>query len=54
LLGAKRIGVTLVQNPANRKPAPGFFSTALATVKDTYSELKDAVLDSSIWQGLGP
>jgi outer membrane protein assembly factor BamD len=54
LLGAKRIGVTLVQNPANRKPAPGFFSTALATVKDTYSELKDAVMDSNIWQGLAP
>jgi len=54
LLGAKRIGVTLVQNPANRKPAPGFFSTTLATVKDTVSELKDAVLDSNIWQGLGP
>jgi outer membrane protein assembly factor BamD len=54
LLGAKRIGVTLVQNPANRKPAPGFFSTALATVEDTFSELKDAVMDSSIWQGLAP
>ena len=54
LLGAKRIGVTLVQNPAKRKPAPGLFSTALATVKDTFSELKDAVMDSNIWQALAP
>jgi outer membrane protein assembly factor BamD len=54
LLGAKRIGVTLVQNPANRKPAPGFFSTALATVNDTFSELQDAVMDSNIWQALVP
>jgi len=54
LVGAKRIGVTLVQNPAKRKPVPGLFSTALATVKDTFSELKDAVMDSNIWQGLAP
>lgn len=54
LLGAKRIGVTLVQNPAKRKPTPGLFSTALATVMDTVSELKGAVMDSSIWQGLAP
>ena len=54
LLGAKRIGVTLVQNPAKRKPTPGLFSTALATVMDTVSELKDAVMDSNVWHGLAP
>ena len=53
-LGAKRIGVALVQNPANRKPAPGFFGTALATLKDTLSELRDAALDSNILQGWSP
>jgi outer membrane protein assembly factor BamD len=53
-LAAKRIGVALAQNPANRKPTPGFFSTAAATLSDTFSELKDAVLDSTIWQALGP
>lgn len=52
LLAAKRIGVTLVQDPRKRKPTPGFFSTALANVNDTFSDLKDAVLDSNIWQGL--
>jgi outer membrane protein assembly factor BamD len=36
-LAAKRIGVTLAQNPANRKPTPGFFSTAVATLSDTFS-----------------
>ncbi|MGH7369870.1 MAG: outer membrane protein assembly factor BamD [Candidatus Methylomirabilaceae bacterium] len=54
LLGAKRIGVTLVQDPAKRKPSPGFFSGAVSTVKDTFSELKDAFLDNDIWQALAP
>jgi outer membrane protein assembly factor BamD len=53
-LAAKRIGVTLAQNPANRKPTPGFFSATLDTLQDTLSELKDAVLDSTIWQAVGP
>ena len=53
-LGAKRIGVTLVQDPAKRKTPPGFFTSMLATVKDTFSELKDAVLDSDIWQAWAP
>jgi len=53
-LAAKRIGVTLVQDPATRKPPPRFFSGVLATVKDTFSELKGAVLDSDIWQAWAP
>jgi outer membrane protein assembly factor BamD (BamD/ComL family) len=48
-MGAKRIGVTLAPNP-RRKTPPGFFSTVLTTMTDTVSELKDAVLDSDIWQ----
>ncbi|MGH7409789.1 MAG: outer membrane protein assembly factor BamD [Candidatus Methylomirabilis sp.] len=52
--GAKRIGVTLTQNPRNRKPVPGFISTMLATVTDTFSELKDAILDSDVWQTWAP
>ena len=54
LLGAKRIGVNVAQTPRNRKPSPGFFSVMLATVTDTFSELKDAVLDSDIWQTWAP
>jgi outer membrane protein assembly factor BamD len=53
-LAAKRIGVTLVQDPAKRKTPPGFFSGMLATVKDTFSDLKDAILDSDIWQAWAP
>lgn len=53
-LAAKRIGVTLAQNPRNRKASPGFFSAVLATMTDTFSELKDAVLDSDLWQSWSP
>jgi outer membrane protein assembly factor BamD len=53
-LGAKRIGVTLVQDPAKRKSSPGFFSGMLATVTDTFSEVKDAILDTDIWQAWAP
>ena len=52
--GAKRIGVPLTQNPRNRKPVPGFFSTMFTTMTDTFSELKDAILDSEVWQALAP
>ncbi|MCI0408094.1 MAG: outer membrane protein assembly factor BamD [Acidobacteria bacterium] len=54
LPGAKRIGVPLTQNPRNRKPVPGFFSTMLATMTDTFSELRDAILDSDVWQSWSP
>ena len=53
-LGGKRIGVNVVQNPRNRKPSPSFFSVVLATATDTFSELKDAVLDSDIWHAWAP
>ena len=46
---AKRIGVTLAQNP-RRKSSPGFFSTVLATMTDTLSEVKDAIRESDLWQ----
>ena len=46
---AKRIGVAFVQNPRSRKPPASFLSTASATISDTMSELKNAILDSSIW-----
>lgn len=49
LLGAKRIGVSLAQDPRTRKPSPGFFSVVLVTVTDTFSELKDAIRDSELW-----
>lgn len=52
-LAAKRLGVALAPNP-RRKPTPGFFSTVLATMTDTFSEVKDAVLDSDIWQTWAP
>ncbi|HWR21082.1 MAG TPA: outer membrane protein assembly factor BamD [Verrucomicrobiae bacterium] len=46
---AKRIGVAFVQNPRSRKPPTSFLSTVSATISDTMSELKNAILDSSIW-----
>ena len=52
-LAAKRIGVTLAQNP-RRKLSPGFFSTVLATMTDTFSELKDAIRESDLWQTWAP
>lgn len=48
-LAAKRIGMTFVQDPGNRKPRASFLNTALAAMSDAMSELKDAILDSSIW-----
>ena len=48
-LAAKRIEVALAPNP-RRKQKPGFFSTVLATMTDTASELKDAILDSDLWR----
>ena len=50
---ATRLGVTLAANPRRKKP-PGVFSTVLATVTDTYSELKDAILETDIWQTWRP
>jgi len=46
---AKRIGVTLAQNPRRKQP-PGFFSTVLATMTDTFSELRHAIRESDLWQ----
>lgn len=49
-LAATRIGMAFVQNPRSPKPSTSFLSTTLATISDTMSELKDAILDNSIWQ----
>ncbi len=53
-LGGKRIGVAVVQDPTKRKASPGFFSGMLTTVTDTFSELRDAILDTDIWQAWAP
>src|SRR5574337_300076 len=49
-LAATRIGMAFVQNPRSPKPSTSFLSTTLSTMSDTMSELKDAILDNSIWQ----
>jgi len=53
-LAAQRIGVRLVQNPRNQKPSRGFFGAALAAMSDTFSELKDAIMDSPLMQAVSP
>jgi len=53
-LGGTRIGVTVAQNPRNRKRTPSFFRSMLSTMTDVYSELKDAILDSDIWRSWAP
>ena len=53
-LAAKRIGVAFVQDPRSRKPSASFLSAVLATMSDAVSELKDAILDSELWQAWTP
>lgn len=53
-LAAQRIGMTIVQGPRKRKPSAGFLGITLATMSDALSELRDAILDSSIWQAGTP
>ncbi|MDE2059847.1 MAG: outer membrane protein assembly factor BamD [candidate division NC10 bacterium] len=49
-LAAKRIGVAFVQAQRSRKPSPNFLSDAFTSMSDALSELKDAIVDNSVWQ----
>lgn len=53
-LAAKRIGVALAQGPRARKPSPGVLGAVRGTMSDALSELKDAILDSELWQSWTP
>lgn len=49
-LAANRLGIAFVQDPRTRKPSAGFLGVTFTAISDAFSELTDAISDSSIWQ----
>jgi outer membrane protein assembly factor BamD len=53
-LGAQRIGVTLPEHPNHKRPRLRVFTAFFDTVKSTFSEIRDSLLDNDIWQAWLP